>query len=69
MQKGEHIDLYLIRLQEVWDQLTSIGSTPDPEFMVKTALNAVYEEWETFVQGILGRATLPRWEEMWAALR
>ena len=24
---------------------------------------------ETFVQSILGRATLPQWEEMWAALR
>ena len=37
--------------------------------MVRTALNAVFEEWETFVQGILGRSTLPGWEEMWVALR
>ena len=37
--------------------------------MVKTALNAVTEDWETFVQNILGKASLPSWEEMWAALR
>jgi len=38
-----------------------VGSTPDPEFMVRTALNAVTKDWETFVQIILGRASLPRW--------
>ena len=56
-------------MQEIRDQLTSIGATPDQEFMVRTALNAVSEDWETFVQNILGRADLPGWEEMWAALR
>ena len=66
MQKGEQIDLYLLRLQEIRDQLTSIGATLDKEFMVKTALNVVSEEWETFVQSILGRVNLPAWEEMWA---
>ena len=35
---------------------------------MRTALNAVFEKWETFIQGILDRASLPRWEEMWAAL-
>jgi len=37
--------------------------------MVRTAMNAVSEEWKTFVQGILGRAILRGWEEMWATLR
>lgn len=69
MQKGEQIDLYLIILHEIWDQLTSIGATLDQEFMVRTTLNTVSEDWETFVQRILGRANLPRWEEMWATLR
>ena len=64
MQKGEKIDPFLLRLQEIRDQLTSVGSTPDPEFMVRTALNVVSEELEAFVQSLLGRATLPDWEEM-----
>lgn len=59
MQKGEEIDPFLLRLQGIRNQLTFVGSTPDPYFMVRTALNAISEEWETFVQSILGRATLP----------
>ena len=35
---------------------------------MRTALNAVSEEWETFIQSILGRANLPNWEELWANL-
>lgn len=65
MYKGDQIDPFLLRLQEIHDQLTSIGSTPDPDFMVRTTQNADSKEWETFVQSILGTATLPRWEEMW----
>jgi len=37
--------------------------------MVRTTLNAVSEDWEVFVQSILGKATLPDWEEMWVTLR
>ena len=51
------------------DQLASVGATSDDGLMVKIALNSVTEEWETFVQGILGRTTLPSWEDMWAAPR
>jgi len=69
MQKGEQIDLFLGWLKEIWDQLTSIGATPNQELMVRTTLNAVSEEWETFVHSILGRASLPNWEEQCAALR
>ena len=32
--------------------------------MVRTALNAVSEEWETFVQSIMGKADLSDWEEL-----
>ena len=49
--------------------MTAIGVTPDQELMMRTALNAVSEDWEVFVQSILGRGTLPPWDEMWAALR
>lgn len=64
MQKGEQIDPFLLRVQEVCGQLTSLGSTLDPKLMVRIALNAVSEEWETFVQSILCWATLPSWEEI-----
>jgi len=68
MQKGEQIDHFLSRLQEIRDQLNSIGATSDEELMVRIALNTVFEESETFIQSILGRAILVRWEELWAVL-
>lgn len=69
MQKREQIDHFLARLKEIQDQLTSIGATLDQELMVRTALNAVSEDLETFVQSILGRVNLPNWEELCATLR
>jgi len=44
MQKGEEIDPFLFMLQGIRDQLTFVRSTPDPEFMVRTALNAPTED-------------------------
>lgn len=68
MQKGEKIYFFFLRLQEIFDQLTSIGSTLVLEFTVKTTLNAVSEEWEIFAQSISGSGTPPGWEEMWVVL-
>ena len=66
MKKGQSIDTFLEGLNEIRDQLTAIGETPDQELMVRTTLNVVSEDWEVFVQSILGRGTLPPWDEMWA---
>ena len=33
------------------------------------ALTSVSEEWQVFVQSILGRDTLPMWDRMWANLQ
>ena len=32
-------------------------------------MNAVSENWEVFVQSILGKTNLADWEELWATLR
>ena len=68
MRKGKEIDPFLFRLQTIQYQLVGMGATPDEGLLVRTALNAVSEEWETFVQSILGRATLPSRADMWAIL-
>lgn len=69
MQKGECIDPFLTKLQEIRDSLAVVGSTPQPTNMVGLTLNFVSEEWKVFVQSILGRERLPDWEGMWAALQ
>ena len=37
--------------------------------MVRLALNSISEEWQVFVQSILGRAILPYWDGMWVDLK
>ena len=32
-------------------------------------LNGVSDDWQVFVQSIMGRAALPIWDEMWATLK
>ena len=58
MQKGEGIDLFLTKIQDIWDELAAIGEAPQDTQLVHLALNNVSKEWEIFIQGILGRDTL-----------
>ena len=41
----------------------------EDDVMVRTAVNAVTKDWETFFQSLLGRVDLPNWDNMWAILR
>ena len=65
VQKGESIDSFLSKVQEVQDQWAVIGLVPQPIEMVRLALSSVLEEWQVFVQSILGRERLSDWEGMW----
>ena len=40
-------------------QLIAMGVKVDDDVMVRIAVNAVIDEWETFVQSILGKQDLP----------
>ena len=69
MQKGELVDPFLTKLKETRDEFSVAGHTPQDLELVRLALNSVSGEWQVFVQSILGRATLPNWDEMWVALK
>ena len=66
--KGEYMEHFIFKLQSIRDQLTATGAKVADDVMVRIALNAVTDEWETFVQSILGRADLPDWDSLWAIL-
>ena len=68
MTKGEDMEHFLFRLQAIRDQLTATGAIVDDAVIVRTALNVVTDEWETFVQSILGRVDLPDWDNLWSIL-
>ena len=59
MAKGEEIEPFLFRLQAIRDQLTAMGVKVEDDVMVRTALKVITEDWENFVQSILGKADLP----------
>ena len=46
-----------------------MGAKVEDDVIVRTALNVVTNEWETFVQSILGRVELPDWDNLWSILR
>ena len=58
MTKGEEIEPFLFKLQTIRDQFSATRAKVEDDVMVMTAPNAVTEEWETFVQSVLGRADL-----------
>jgi len=66
MQKGERVDPFLTKLKET---RAAAGHTPQDSKLVRLALNSVSDEWQAFVQSILGRAALLNWDEMWATLK
>ena len=49
--------------------MTATGATVDDVVIVRTTLNAVTDEWETFVQSTLRKADLPDWDSLWLILR
>ena len=69
MQKGERIDSFLLKLQEVRDKLVVVGSSPQPTEMVRLTLNSISEEWQVSVQSILGKGKLSNWGGMWTTLQ
>ena len=69
MTKGEDMEHFLFRLHSIKYQLIATGAKVEDDVMVRIDLNAPTDEWETFVQSILGRADLPDWDSLWSILR
>lgn len=46
-----------------------VGLAPQPTVLVRLALNNLSQDWQVFVQSILDRDKLPKWDKMWADLQ
>lgn len=62
MKKLDDIDPFLTRVKDIRDDLTIVKEMPPPKEMVRLALNSVTEDWDNFIQGILGRDMFPGWD-------
>jgi hypothetical protein len=65
MTKAENVVTYLTKLTQVRDELGAIGEAIVDYELVRTTLNGVSKQWVVFVEGIMARENLPKWERLW----
>jgi hypothetical protein len=65
MTKAENVVTYLTRLTQVRDELGVVGEAIVDSELVRTTLNGVTKQWVVFVEGIVARENLPKWERLW----
>jgi hypothetical protein len=65
MTKAENVVTYLTRLTQVRDELGVVREVIADNELVRTALNGVTKQWVVFVEGIVARENLPKWERLW----
>jgi hypothetical protein len=65
MTKAENVVTYLTRLTQVRDELGVVGEAIADSELVRTTLNGVTKQWVVFVEGIVPRENLPKWERLW----
>jgi hypothetical protein len=49
----------------VRDELCVVGEAIVDSELVRTTLNGVTKQWDVFVEGIVGRENLPKWDRLW----
>jgi hypothetical protein len=65
MTKSENVVTYLTRLTQVRDELRAVVEAIADSELVRTTLNGVTKQWVVFVEGIVARENLPKWERLW----
>jgi hypothetical protein len=63
--KAENVVTYLTKLTQVRDEFRAMGEAIADSELVRTTLNAVSKQWVVFVEGIVARENLPKWERLW----
>jgi hypothetical protein len=65
MGKDESMTTYLTKITQVRDELGAVGEKVEDSEMVRQALNGVVVPWAVFVQSIIARENLPKWDRLW----
>lgn len=65
MSRTDTVATYLTKITQVRDELATIGEIVDNQKLERTTLNGFTKPWEAFVNGIVARDNLPKWERMW----
>jgi hypothetical protein len=65
MTKTENVATYLTKITQVRDELGVVGEVIANNELVRTVLNGVTKQWDVFVEGIVARENLPKWDRLW----
>ena len=65
MTKTENVATYLTKITQVRDELGVVGELIADNELVRTPLNGVTKKWVVFVEGIVPRENLPKWDRLW----
>jgi hypothetical protein len=65
MTKAENVTTYLTKITQGRDELGAVGEVVADSELVRTALNGVTKQWTVFVEGIVARENLPKWDRLW----
>jgi hypothetical protein len=65
MTKAENVTTYLTKITQVRDELGAVGEVVADSELVRTALNRVTKQWTVFIEGIVARENLPKWDRLW----
>jgi hypothetical protein len=52
-------------VNQIKDQIESIGDSVEGEEVVMTTLNGLPRSWDAFIQGICSRKKLPKFSRLW----
>jgi hypothetical protein len=64
MHNSKSIHSYFSRVNQIKEQIESIGDSIEGEDMVMTTLNSLPRSWDAFIQGIFSRKKLPKFSSL-----
>ena len=65
MVKDEGMVTYLTWITQVRDELAVVGEKVEDGELVRQALNGVAKPWAVFVESIVARDNIPKWDFLW----
>ena len=65
MTKVENVTTYLTRITQVRDELGAIREVVADNELVRTSLSGVTKQWDVFVEGVVARSNLLKWDRIW----
>ena len=65
MEKDEGVASFFIKISQVRDQLSAIGTLVDDDDLVQTVFDGLPSSWETFLVVVSGRETQSNFDRLW----